>query len=527
MQNVGLARVGEEYTACTFTPPTDPFATGYLASLTPAVTLAFPYNQIFKGREMTLFTTATGVYLATETSGAWTLSQYTTVDAYAVGTAKAITSHSNWQMADFGAAWMLFNGYNVVLRAALDSSFGATADVRVADEIHVETGCDFRGRAVLGGFAGRGMWSERWETILRKAYDLGYGMSFPTIPGTNYVWWSAIGNGGLFLIYPDQYITGMLSPDEGTGYTEDEPIFWDLIQQNQMGFMPMHWQGTVQKVLPLGNGVMVYGTNGISYMPSSGSTFGLVEILDHGVAGRSAACAGIANRATGTIKEHVFIDEAGWLYKIGTDLIPRKLGYREYFERMLGYDILISYNPIEDEYHIACDYSTSREECYILSGDRLYSSTYLVSSIAVSNGGAVGVYTRPTGSSSTHPTFNVTNNAYAELVTCPIDLGIRGKKTIERVVVSAATSQTSGSPAVQVAAYWRNSHTASWTLSPYYTINYEGVAYLPITALEFKIVVRCTDYSKVDFDDITVQFKTTDKRIIRGTYALKYKGGAE
>jgi hypothetical protein len=503
MQNVRLAKIADDYSAATFTPITDPFAAGYLAGLSPAVTVAHPYPQIFKGREATLMCTNAGVYAVTESTN-WTVSKYTTVDAYDISSAKSITGQTypngSWHFADFGGAWALFNGGNVVFKTAMDTMFGVTSDVRVADDLMITTGCAFRGRMIMAGFQStRGMWSEKWEQFLRMSFDSGHGLAFPTIPGTNYVWWSQIGDGAFFLLYPAMYIDGLITDDEANPFGEVDPMFWDMIERNEMGFMPMNWQGTVRCVKPLGNGIMVYGDNGISYMPKSDNTFGLVDLLPYGIESRSSVA--------GTEREHCFIDEAGWLWKIDTTLKPVRLGYREYFEPMLGKDITGHYDPIEDEYHFsASDY------CFHLSGNRLFESTFLTTGLAVSSGGTVGLYARPSDS----------DKNYAILTTDTIDLGIRGLKAIERVVVSTVNTMT-----VSVAVQWRMKSSDSFTTTAYAGINYEGVAYFPITALEFRIIVRCTDYTAVDFDDIAVQFKVMDKRIVRGTYALEYRGGVQ
>lgn len=501
MQNIRLMRIAGRYSASVFSPPPSPFSSGYLAGLSPAVTVSHPFPQIFKGSGGTLMASPNAIYSVSE-STSWTVSKYTLVDAYDVGTEQSLLGGYSWHFADFGSTWMLVNGNAVVFKTAADTMFGAAANIRATSSIMPQTCCAFRGRMVMGGFVGStGMWNERWETVLRSIFDLGLGIKFPSAPGTNYVWWSQIGDGGLFLIYPDMYINGLIGIDTDKPYGEDNQMFWDMVQRNEMGFMPMRWQGTVYKTLPLGNGIMVYGSNGVSYMPKRENTFGLVDILPYGVAGRSAA--------GGTDKEHVFVDSSGTLWKIDENManngVAKKLGFTEFFDDMLGTDITISHDPLDDEYHIA-----NSSLCYILSGDRLTGSTFLTTSTAVSLGVLVGLYSRPTSDTKD----------YAILTTDIIDLGIRGTKCLERVVISSINTAM-----VSVAVYWRNKSDAAWTLTPYRVTNNEGVAYFPISALEFKIVVRCTDYTKVDFDDVDLQFKVTDKRIVRGTYALKYKGG--
>ena len=346
----------------------------------------------------------------------------------------------------------------------------------------------------MGGFSATDFWNDHWENYLRNLFDAGLGVKFPTAPGTNYVWWSAIGSGAFFLFYPDDSISGLISDADNTVFVDDNSMLMEMIERNEMGFMPMNWQGTVRCVKTLGKGVMVYGDNGISYMPMQGETFGLVDMLNYGIESRSAV--------GGTDREHVFVDEAGWLWKMRDGELPINLGYREFFEDMIGNDIVVSYDPIEREYHIS-----DGALCFVLTqAGALYESTYLVTSIGVSAGGAVGVYDRPDAS----------DDAYAIMTTGIIDMGIRAVKTIERIVVSTTNTET-----VSVAVDWRNVSSDSWSRTSYYGINYEGVAYLPVMGLEFRVVVRCTDYTKMDVDDVKVQFKTDDKRIIRGTYALE------
>jgi hypothetical protein len=498
LQNIRIVQVGGELSLATFVPIAPAFSTGYLAALSPAVVVEHPYPQLFKGRGETLMCTENNVYLVAE-SAHWDAAVYTTVDGYDVATAKSITSGGSWHFADFGTAWALFNGACVVFKTAMGTMFGAGSDVRVIDDLTISTGCSFRGRMIMGGFGGSGMWSSKWESFMKEMFDNSFGISFPSAPGTNYVWWSQIGDGAFFLLYPDLYTEGILAGRKETEYTTGGSILYDIIERNEMGFMPMHWQGTVLCTKPLGNGIMVYGTNGISYMPKQDNTFGLIDILPVGVAGRSAVA--------GNEQGHLFIDEAGWLWSISANLERNRLGYREFFEPMLGTDITGHYNPIEMETHFS-----NNDSCYIVSGNRLYESTYLTTGIAVSLGADIGLYDRPASS----------DKNYAILSTDFMDFGIRSVKTIERIVVSTVNSAD-----VEVAVQWRNKSSDSFTTTTYTKLNHEGVAYFPITALEFKIIVRCTDYTKVDFDDVTIQFKVVDKRIVRGTYALEYRKGIQ
>lgn len=500
-QNARVVKFGEVPNLVTYTPPTDPFATGYLAGLTPAITVSHGTPCAFKGRETTFVLTKTGIYTATEGAN-WTLSQLSTYNAYAVKTVKTITSGSVWHFADFGDAYAFFNGVNTVFKTNRLSMFGDTSTMLVEDDITVQTGCAFNGRMIMGGFSSSDFWNDEWENFVRDIHDTGFGIAFPTALDTNWVWWSQIGSDAFWLFYPSDSLRGLITDDSNDVYTDDKNRLMEMVQRNEMGFMPMHWQGTVNRVLPLGGGVMVYGTGGISYMPKSANTFGLQEVLPIGTASRSAAF--------GNIKEHVFIDDAGWLWKASAanPTNPKRLGFREYFETALlaGRDIMINYDQIEDEYYISDGYT-----CYVLAGEQLYESTYLVNSLTVSMGATYGIYHRPGDA----------DDAYSILCTDVIDMGLRSIKTIERVVVSATNTTT-----IYVAIDWRMKSSDAWSRTTFRLCNYEGVAYFPITGVEFRVVVRVTDYTKLDVDDVDIQFKTTDKRIIRGAYAIKGSTGA-
>jgi len=372
--------------------------------------------------------------------------------------------------------------------------FGGTSSTLVVNDVTVNTGCEFRGRMIMGGFNSSNFWNDHWENFLRDLHDNGLGISFPAAPGTNYVCWSPIGRDGFWLFYPHDAISGLIDDDENTVFAESKARLFEMIEQNEFGFMPMDWQGTVRRVLPLGNGVMVYGDNGITYMPKRETTFGKEEILSYGIESRSAV--------GGTDKEHVFVDEAGWLWRMSAGEGPRRLGYREFFEDMIGNDITVSYDPVEDEYHIS-----DSAICFVLTrDDNCYESTFLVTSTAVDAGGTAGVYERPGNA----------DDAYAIMETDNIDMGVRGIKSIERIILSCTNTGTT-----TVAVDWRYKTSDSWSRTLYSIINNEGVAHLKVSGLEFRIIVRCTDYTKLDIDNVQVQFKTDDKRIIRGTYALE------
>jgi hypothetical protein len=538
----------------TFTPIADPFAANYL--LTRSLNFSWPFPQVFKGKKITLLAHATSVWTVTESAGpSWTLTQQTTVDGRSIGTAKSITSYFSWHFADFGPVWMLFNGHDVVFRTAADTMFGSSVDTRVLDDLTISSGASNRGRVMMGGFRTTGMWNAQWENVLRGSYDIGLGLSFPVELGTNFVWWSQIGDGAFFLLYPDQYIDGMFQQDDTEGYTKARPMYRDMLERNEMGFMPMDWQGSIHKILAFDKGFMVYGDGGATYLYPANNTYGKQEVLPCGIAARDAA--------GGTEKEQVFVDDSGFLWILTAGKEPERLGYREFFEPMLTHGIMVSYDQYEKEYHISGD--TNSPVCYILNvsdpkNKVLYSSTYMVNSIVSSYGVGTGTYGRSsfqtsgtltvgnvyhidiynsnddfvnvgaasntvgvtftaTGTTPTHwahaSQLSNTTDAYTYITTDVFDLGLRSLKTIENAALGVTA--TAG---VDVAIDWRNTTGTAWVRTAYSRANHEGIAYFPITGLEFRIVVRSASYTTIDLDTIHVHVKIHDRRTIRGPYNI-------
>jgi hypothetical protein len=133
-----------------------------------------------------------------------------------------LTAGRRWELADFGPYQVFANGAIVVYRDTTTGNYGQEASMTH----NIESLCAYNGQLVAGG--------------------LGSGYQ-------NFVAWSDIGSATL---------TSLMTPDI----------------KNVRGFMPMDSRGSVLKVKKLGKGVMVYSTDGISYIYPAGTTFGKENI---------------------------------------------------------------------------------------------------------------------------------------------------------------------------------------------------------------------------------------------------------
>jgi hypothetical protein len=106
----------------------------------------------------------------------------------------------------------------------------------------------------------------------------------------------------------------------------------DQARQNLSGYMPMPWEGNVLKVEPLNDKVIVYGDNGITALvlrslDLASSTYGQEDVHDVGLKWQGSMTTN-GKKDGKTI--HYFVDATGWLYELGDDLQPKRLGYKEF-----------------------------------------------------------------------------------------------------------------------------------------------------------------------------------------------------
>ena len=175
---------------------------------------------------------------------------------------------------------------------------------------------------------------------------------------------------GTLCDFNGQLIMGDL-PTTWSAGTDENWVAWSRIGStdarlndagNVAGLAPMRWNGPVLKVMKLGQHVMVYGAMGITSLMPTQTAGGW------GVPKRNMFDFGIASRrcVTGDDSEHYFLDTSGHLWRITDNHALTNFGYREFFDPMLGTDIVMSFDPIRREVRI-CNHETG----YILTPNGL------------------------------------------------------------------------------------------------------------------------------------------------------------
>lgn len=457
---------------------TQPVSTADLTSA--SVTIAFPFPQLFRGKWVTLLADETKLFTVNEST--WAITQVTTYDLYTPASTKAITAGGPWHFMDFFNTWMLFNGECCILK------FGGDAKYYVQDTLSVQTGCAHRGRAIQGGFSTSDFWSSTWKTfwtsrIIQDNPPNSSIVKTMTDIGPNWVMWSTIGGGDLRFIHD---VTWATTGPYTVGHDSAHPYILDYIRRNEWGLMPMTFQGSVLNTTSLGQHVFVGGEDGINILTQYSSpvpTFGLSLSLPYGILSRSAV--------GGNDERIVFLDEDGCLWHLDAALKLDRLDYTEYFNPMVGTDVVINYHPQEQDFYIS-----NGADCFILSRDGgLSQGPQLLTSLAWAQGGPIGFF-----ESEADSTMLAVSDVF--------DMGYGGLKQIQQTLITGDPDET-----LQVAYDYRYDRNGSWTRTPFTTVGKESNVFTLIAGNEFRLVIKKpSSYTGVKIERIDITWKPIDKR---------------
>ena len=452
------------------------------------INTAFPYPQIIRMKGDTLLGLETDLNLVDESTFPWTAS--------AVDASPLIPVGGAWEVIDFKEAYYLLNGSCIIAKIKDNDQY------LVYSATDARTGLNFKGRSVIGGINPNKMFTGMWDNIF---YNWREKVSFlpdhvASDPDASYVMWGSIGGGDfpLWMFQPKIMLHGNL--EEKGGYeTIDESYLMDRIRMNQFGFMPMPFQGDVLNIRELGNGVIVFGEDGIVYLPSFDGrtvgneqippTFGMQNVESFGIAERSAV--------GGDTDGYMFVDDSGDLWVVTPELETTRLGYREYIYPMIGNDIRISKDKRRDVFYIA-----SNDRCYAFGNGLTRVDEYPTSLYAI-KGGDVALF----GEDTEKDILIVTNS---------FDMKFTGVKTISNIDIAYESNAD-----LEVAVDFRYNYNEPFQRTRFQKVNIEGNAFLRVHGLEFRIVIKCSDKTDFVLDYATVRYQADDKRNVRGLGAAQ------
>ena len=265
-------------------------------------------------------------------------------------------------------------------------------------------------------------------------------------------------------------------------------------QQNEAGYRICPFGGEVLGVKLLGDSLIGYSSKGIVEITpviEPTTSFKFSPIQSTGLLNEGALA--------GDITKHVFISNDHYLYTITNKGISM-LGYRQYMTRLIDDKVVISYDKLNKDFYIS-DGTTA----FLLSPKGLTEIPQTPSTVWSDSN---NVYMLP----------DTLSNPLPYLTTAPFDMGYSGQKTTF-VVESDAYGFNSAFAIVNIF------NQGSWKSLNYQQLNDMGVSTNIASSNLFKFTLNFSDITKeFNISRITVRYKMTDLRSIRGVYAPPIRG---
>jgi len=265
-------------------------------------------------------------------------------------------------------------------------------------------------------------------------------------------------------------------------------VNFTLDGSNEAGYRQTPWEGSVLRVKKLGAGIVVYCQNGIGLLRPFEQTFGWDTLQDVGIPAKAAV--------GGNDNIHVFVDTNGNLCRINSQYEIQVLGYDEYMDDMTPANIVVEHDPILREFHIS-----DATHGFLLTEEGLSNKYQAVTTIVTSAGTQYGVFTDLAVST-------------AQIIVDTMDFGLRGLKTLQTIEVGGY--HASGD--LNAFAQWKSSKIGSFTTGPNIIVNPDGVATVIMTGDELRVGLTYASYLGIQLDYLTLRFKLSDKRYVRGKY---------
>ncbi len=261
-------------------------------------------------------------------------------------------------------------------------------------------------------------------------------------------------------------------------------------QTNEAGYRRDPYGGTILATRRLGHRVVVYSSKGITFMiPVEETTsFNFIEASNIGMVNQGAV--------DGSFERQIFVGSDYVLREVTNEGI-KPLGYKRFMEQLKDGQIIVRYEPSEENFYISNGEKTFMLSPYGLSEIRQHPS-------AVWKGGML-----PDTVDERTPYF----------ITGPFDFGYRGLKTIFTMELDAiGVDEVSGST-----SWAHNMNT--WGDTVYRSSNNMGIVSTTVSGnifdfrFRFGIVSESTIISR-----LKVRYKMTDLRGIRGVKAPPPRG---
>lgn len=405
-----------------------------------------------------------------------------------------------WQFAEFRDVWFLFKDNCMLAKVPHYSGFRLVSITTADDDFSCPAGASVSSRLFLGGLdmptrLAETDWEDAWDAWLQNSSEWSDAMTYTDMTlGKNVVMYSTRVGGDINWPFSSELaLLGFANLDDADNRALYKANYIDWIRRGEIGFVPLLHQGSILNLKPLGNGVVAYCEDGVSYVtPREGRGFKATVLHRAGIADKL----GVA----GDDMHHVFMDTHGILWKITADgRKSRETGNGIFSNIISNIDtnpLVCSYDPEEQEAYFCTD-----QEGYVLTRTGVGEVTNLPTGLIVAPSGLVGV-TKDLGTPD------------IEIVTETFDMGLKALKTIHALEFAFQDITN-----LKVVVQFKYDNSTTFRDSAEYTVNNDGICVPVITSHDFRLKITGTPGADAKIDYINVRWQMGDKRNIRGIYA--------
>lgn len=270
-------------------------------------------------------------------------------------------------------------------------------------------------------------------------------------------------------------------------------IDWEYTLGNEVGWAPMPWQGSVLRVVPLKDEVVVYCDNGVAKLRPASSptqTFGVVRFGDIGLLNRECV--------DGSYGMHIFLGKDYDLYSVQPERAlsedgkaPKRLGYSHILKDLI--DPVVSYDSSHNHWWIA-----DKDRCFIYTGYGLGESSLSPTHLSHVDGELWG-FAQGSGS------------RLAVVETSPLSFNFRGIKTMMNVEADVEASER-----VYGWCAWKSDYKSKFRTPRHILLDPRGSFFPLVAGSEMKVGLYCPEFSDFVLSKLFLHYKTTDKTFSRG-----------
>jgi hypothetical protein len=276
----------------------------------------------------------------------------------------------------------------------------------------------------------------------------------------------------------------------------------------------------LMRCMPLLTGVMVYGGFSTIFMKPVDrpvATYSPRDVIDRGI------CCPLA--VGGNEYKHLMVDTNGCAWMITPETRSetfdlKKLGYEEFLYPLVSDNLTLNvvYNGKEDEFYIS-DGTTG----YMYNELGLTAISKMVTSFVDFTDKMLSTTDVSEIALKVYGFIDSTGEEHFLYESDILDMGLGGIKTIETVDIGINIDYNAS---LEVMVKWRNDKRSTFRDTTWKRCSPEGLCSPIVSGVEVKICVRVTPFTDLELNNITIRWKLSDKRAIRGMYASGAAAGS-